>query len=120
MKKFLALAVVALLVVGLVKVVSGKTTEGRARNACENLAAQCESLAKLGGEKLTSEDIDECSRDLASAKDALGDSYNDMTSCMADADSCGEAIGCLAGAAGNVLGDELDGFGRGFDRTFKK
>ena len=120
MKKFLAFAVIALLVVGVVKVVSGKTTEGRARTACENLAAQCESLAKLGGEKLTADDIDDCSKDLARAKDELGEHYAEMTSCMADADSCGEAIGCIAGSAGTVLGDELDGFGRGFDRTFKK
>ena len=120
MKKFLAFAVVALLVVGVVKVVSGKTTEGRAHKACENLAAQCESLVKLGGDKLSSSDIDECSKDLADAKGELGEHYSEMTSCMADADSCGEAIGCIAGVAGNVLGDELEGFGRGFDRTFKK
>ena len=120
MKKLLGFAVVALLVVGVVKVVSGKTTEGRAKSACENLAAQCESLVKLGGDKLTSDDIDECTKDIAEAKDELGDQYAEMTGCMADADSCGEAIGCIAGAAGNVLGDELEGFGRGFERTFEK
>lgn len=120
MKKLVAFAVVALLVVGVVKVVSGKTTEGRAQKACENLISQCESLAKLGGEELSSDDVDECAKDVSDAKDELGDSYGDVTSCMADADSCGEALGCLVGGAGNVIHDELEGFGKGFDRTFKK
>lgn len=120
MKKLVAFAVVALLVVGVVKLVSGKTTEGRARKACENLIAQCESLAKLGGEKLSSDDADECAKDVSDAKDELGSSYDDVTSCMADASSCGEALGCLVGGAGNVINDELEGFGKGFERTFKK
>lgn len=120
MKKLVAFAVVALLVVGIVKVVSGKTAEGRAKKACENLAAQCESLVKLGGEKISASDIDECSDELANAKDEIGDDYAKLTSCMADADSCGEALGCIAGVAGNVIGKEVEGFGRGFDRTFKK
>ncbi len=120
MKKLVAFAVVALLVVGVVKLVSGKTTEGRARKACENLISQCESLAKLGGAKLSSEDVDDCAKDVSDAQDELGDSYGEVTSCMADADSCGEALGCLVGGAGNVIHDELEGFGKGFDRTFKK
>ena len=32
----------------------------------------------------------------------------------------GEALGCLVGGAGNVIHDELEGFGKGFERTFKK
>jgi hypothetical protein len=117
MKKIVALAVVALVVVGIVKVVGARSPEGKARAACENLASQCESLIKLGGEKLSSSDIDDCAKDIAEAKDELGDSYNEVVSCMADADSCGESLGCLTGAVANELEDQLDGFKRGFDRT---
>lgn len=120
MKKLVAFAVAALLVVGVVKVVSGKTPEGRAKKACENLISQCEKIAKIGGDSLTAEDLDECTKDISSAKEELGDSYNDVTSCMADAGSCGEAFGCIVGGAGNAIFDELEGFGKGFDRTFKK
>lgn len=120
MKKLVALGVVALVVVGIVKVVGARSPESKARAACENLASQCETLMKLGGEKLTDDDIAECSKDLATAKDELGDEFGEVTGCMADADSCGEALGCLVGGAANVLEGELDGFARGFERTMKK
>jgi hypothetical protein len=119
MKKLVALGVVALVVVGIVKVVNARSPEGKARAACENLASQCESLMKLGGEKLSSDDIDECSQDLSDARDELGDEFGEVTGCMADADSCGEALGCLVGGAANALEGELDGFARGFERARK-
>lgn len=120
MKKLVAFAVVALLVVGLVKVVRGQSAEGKARAACENLVEQCSGLAAMGGEKFTAKDIDECTHDLSTeGKDALGEQYTPMVSCMADADSCGEAIGCLGGAFANELGEQMRGFGRGFDRMTK-
>jgi hypothetical protein len=117
MKKLVGLVVVALVIVGIVKVVGARSPEGKARAACENMATQCESLIKLGGEKLSSSDIDDCANDIADAKDQLGDDYNKVVACMADADSCGESLGCLTGAVANELEDQLDGFKRGFDRT---
>jgi hypothetical protein len=120
MKKLIAFAVVALLVVGLVKVVRGQSAEGQARTACENLIEQCGGLAALGGEKFTAKDVDDCTHDFATkGKDALGDQYQPMVTCIADADTCGEAIGCLGGAFANEIGKEMDGFGRGFDRMTK-
>ncbi len=117
MKKVVGLAVVALIVIGVVKVVGARSPEGKARAACENLASQCESLMKLGGEKLTASDIDECTSDIAEAKKQVGDDYTEMVECMAEADSCGESLGCLTGVVANELEHQLDGFKRGFDRT---
>lgn len=120
MKKLLGVAVVALLVVGVVKIVHSQSAEGRARAACANLAKQCGSLAELGGEKITSGDIDECASDFASdGKKALGDQFAPMVECMADADSCGEAIGCIGGAAANEIDKQLDGMGKGFEKMSK-
>jgi len=120
MKKLVALGVVALVVVGIVKVVGARSPEGRARNACENIMEKCEGLAKLGGSKgFTSKDTEECTSDLAGAKDQLGDSYNEMMSCVSDADSCGEVLGCMGGAFMNEIGDQLDGADKGFERMMK-
>lgn len=120
MKKLLALGVVALVVVGIVKLVGAHTTEGKARRACENVVSQCESLARLGGEKLDSSDLDECASDLADEKSRLGESYDDMVDCVIEADSCGEVIGCVGGAFINEIGDELKGMGKGFEKMTRK
>lgn len=121
MKKLVALAVVALVVVGIVKVVGARSPEGKARTACENIMEKCDGLARLGGAKhgLTAKDADDCTKDLAGAKDQLGDSYNEMMSCVADADSCGEVLGCMGGAFVNEIGDQLDGMEDGFERMVK-
>jgi hypothetical protein len=106
MKKLVALVVVALVVVGIVKVVSARSPEAKAERACENLIEQCGSFAALAGEKLTSSDADECADGLADeGQKALGDRYEPMMTCMADANSCGEALGCLTGAFAGELGE---------------
>lgn len=120
MKKLVAVGVVALIVVGIVKFVGARTTEGKAQRACENIVEQCGSLARMGGEKLDKDDIAECASDLAKEKTGeLGGSYDDMVDCVIDADSCGEVLGCVGGAFVNEIGDELDGIGEGFERMTK-
>jgi hypothetical protein len=115
------LAVVVLVVAGLVKLVSGGggNTHTQAHKACENLAKQCSGLVRLGGERLTANDVDQCTKDISNEANTLGDQYKPLVTCMADADSCGETLGCIGGAVMNEVGKELQGLDRGFRRMTK-
>jgi len=115
MKKLVGLAVVVLLVVGVVKVVSSHTTHGKARAACENIVDRCGVLMN----DVSSSDIDECASDLADAAPELGDRYEPLVSCMAEADTCGEVVGCASGVLADELEKQVHGFGRGFERMNK-
>ena len=76
-------------------------------------AEACERLDTLCGKKV---DVGECREALDEASDIVGDKVMDKaTDCMSSADSCMEAVGCLAGASTHALDD----FSRGFDRAAK-
>jgi hypothetical protein len=118
MKKLVGLAVVALLVVGVVKVVHGRSPEAKANRVCEKIVDLCGDFAD---QKLTKADIDECTADMAKGPKEIGEKpYDEFVSCTLDADNCGEVIGCAAGAAVNGFGEQLKGFGHGFGKMIKK
>ena len=72
--------------------------------------AACERLNDLCGKRV---DVGECREALDEAGDIVGDKVMDKAvDCMESADSCMEAVGCMAGAGTHALDD----FERGFDR----
>jgi len=116
MKKLLGLVVVAAVVYGGYRVIAGPSQHGRARAACSNIIEMCSN-----GEG-TQKDVAECTADLTSSdlsggKKAAADK---IISCSADANSCGEIVGCFAGASVSELGKNLDAFTKGFDRGFDR
>jgi len=73
----------------------------------------CDRLNTLCGKRV---DVGECREDMSEAKDIVGEKALDAaTDCMTSADSCMEAVGCLAGGATHALDD----FERGFERSKK-
>lgn len=71
----------------------------------------CERLDTLCGKKV---DIGECRQAFDEAEDIVGEKVmNKAVDCMSSADSCMEAVGCLAGASTHALEDLEKGFERG-------
>lgn len=100
MKKLLAVLVVAGLGTAVYAKVIRSSPEKR---ACKQLDSLC------GGDV----DIKECTEAFDEAAKIVGDKVVDKaTDCMANANSCVEAAGCIAGAGTHALDD----FERGFDR----
>jgi hypothetical protein len=97
------LVVVAVLGLGAVvyaKVIRSSPTE----EACERLDTLC-------GKKV---DIGECREAMEEAEAIVGDKVMEKaTDCMSSADSCMEAVGCMAGATKHVMDD----FEKGFERS---
>jgi hypothetical protein len=88
-----------------------KPGSGSERAFCANLGKQCVP------DDFTSKDIDDCSHDLPKIKPQLGDDYGKLLTCGAEAKTCAEAIGCLAGAAESFGVDALEQFDRGYRKT---
>jgi len=77
------------------------------RRVCSRMASLCDSK----------DEADQCQRDIAEfRKMASDDDVAKLTSCVAESQSCGEVVGCTAGAYGKVgvraLGDVFKGLGR--------
>jgi len=101
MKKLLAVAVV----LGLGAVVYAKVI----RSSPETRA--CERINSLCGQKV---EVGECREAFDEAEKILGEKVVDRaTDCMDDADTCMEAVGCMAGATTHALED----FEKGFERS---
>jgi len=103
MKKLLVVA--AFLGLGAVvyaKVIRSSPTE----QACERLDTLCGKKVNVG----------ECHKAIDEAKDIVGEKVLEKaTDCMSSADSCMEAVGCMAGATTHAMDD----FKRGFERSAK-
>jgi hypothetical protein len=84
----------------------------RARQACDNVATQCEDFARMQGGTVHRERVGECATSLEGELARNSEAYDRLTNCMAAARSCGEVLGCGAGARLR----ELDGFGAGVER----
>ncbi len=96
------------LTIAALSLVMGAGCGGRAKQACDR-------LEKLCGE---TDEAKSCSRDLPELKDQLGaDNYDRMLTCTADANSCPEALGCLAGGVGNMLDKWGDQFEHGLSKV---
>ena len=73
--------------------------------------AACERLNDLCGKRV---DVGECREALDEAADYVGDKVMDKAvDCMETANSCMEAVGCMAGASTYALDDLERGFERG-------
>jgi hypothetical protein len=91
MKKLLGLAVVVLIVVGVVKLASGRSDEAKATMVCEQIVELCGSAMRREGIDISKSDIDECAADVAKeAPRDLGSSYEPFVDCVEDADTRGE------------------------------
>jgi len=110
MKTLFALAAVAGLCWGGYKVLGGPSHAQRAAKACSNLADLCTDGT------FTRHDVDECTADLNGTSTHHELEIDKFVDCAADATSCPEIIGCVAGAANDP---ELRDFGKGFDRSRK-
>jgi hypothetical protein len=107
MKKFVSLLLVMGLLAGAVFVYFTfiKTPEIR---GCEKLSRLC------GGDKPNPDQIKECVEQMRNLKEAGGpDALTQPLKCIDEATSCGEAVGCAAGAYGRagtkILQDALKG-----------
>ena len=77
-------------------------------------AAACERLNDLCGKRMDAADVGECKEALDEAGDIVGDKVMDKAvDCMQSADSCMEAVGCMAGAGTHALDELEQGFERG-------
>jgi hypothetical protein len=75
-------------------------------------------MAELCGQKSDNAD---CERDLGElAKSASPDSMARLSTCVADANTCAAATGCLVGAGMSTLGDAFQQFMKGFSNTVGK
>ena len=101
MSKLLVLAAV----LGLGAVVYAKVIRSTpAESACERLDTLC------GGEV----DIGECREAFDEAEKVVGEKVIDKaTDCIDGADTCMEAVGCMAGAGSHVIEELEQGFERG-------
>src|SRR5688572_1357649 len=98
-------AVVVLVLIGLYSLFGGKSQKAKARSACENVAEVC---GKSFGLKTKTSDVDRCTTELATdGPRQLKDHYDATVSCLSDADSCGEVVGCMSGAMVDRLGNEI-------------
>lgn len=101
MKQLLVVAAV----LGLGALVYAKVIRSSpSEQACDRLATLCGKSVEVG----------ECRDALDEAEDVVGEKVIEKaTDCMASADSCMEAVGCVAGASTHALDD----FARGFERS---
>jgi hypothetical protein len=79
----------------------GASTESKAKRACERIDTMCGEL------------IDDCSQALANADPKV-------SSCVLDAKSCPEVLGCVMGELQRELDPGFDQWEHDFDRGFKK
>lgn len=75
--------------------------------------AACERLNDLCGKRMDVTDVGECREALDEAADIFGDKAMDKAvDCMETADSCMEAVGCMAGAGTHALHELQQGYER--------
>jgi hypothetical protein len=91
------------LIVALASLILGcsASTESKARGACERIHSMCGEL------------IDDCSHALETADPKV-------SSCVLDAKSCPEVLGCVMGEVQRELDPVFDQWEHDFDRGFKK
>ena len=113
MKKLIGLIAIAGLCWGGYKVFGSPSKAQRAAKACSNIAEMC-----ADGD-FTKHDVEECTSGLQETPPAdIAKEVDKAITCTADANSCGEIVGCLAGA-GTGLDNDLRDFAKGFDRARK-
>lgn len=109
MKKVLAVTLVLGLVGGGIAYAVMRTPE---RSACMRVADLC------GAKDGTKDDLDRCVADIEQWRKVAGDEPVDKgMKCVAEAKTCGEAVGCTAGAGikgvQGVINDFFKGIGKG-------
>jgi hypothetical protein len=83
-------------------------------------AAFCMRVDKLCGAELTAKELGECRGDMTELKKPLGKHYDKLLSCGIEAKSCGEVLGCGAGAieiVGEQVGEQVEA---GYDKMLSK
>jgi hypothetical protein len=82
------------------------------QRACSKMASLCDMKA---------DEVKKCEADLTEMSKALGsDVRSKATTCVADAKTCPEAVGCYAGAGMSALGDALNQFMKGLGQGLRK
>jgi hypothetical protein len=109
MKKIVA--VVGFLAIGGVAVAGYAYIRSPERSACLHMAELC---GEKGG---TKDDLDRCVDDVKQLRKIGGDEAVDKgIQCVNDSKTCGEAVGCVAGAgmkgAQGVVNEFFKGFGK--------
>lgn len=109
MKKAVIAVVLLSVIAGVVFSVAYLRNPNRA--ACIRVAELC------GGQGGSKEQLDQCTDQIVQWRKVAGDAPVDKgITCVDEAKSCGEAMGCVAGAGisgvKNVVDDFLKGFGK--------
>jgi hypothetical protein len=79
----------------------------------------CTRMAQLCGDKANQ--IDKCESDMKDLRKSLGDEVaRKFDSCVADANSCPEAAGCMLGAGASGVGDAMNKFIQGVGKGITK
>jgi hypothetical protein len=99
--------VIAVLVVGVVKLFAGPMSSHRA----------CEKISDLCGVSMSSSDLDECASDIKELPDSVS---GKVTECVVEATSCADAVGCAMGVAHTAIEKELHKLDNGFERGRRK
>jgi hypothetical protein len=107
MKKLLAVTLVGAAVVGGVVVASG------ASKAATPEGKLCVRMADLCGSEPSVKDLDQCVDGMKKLRKMSGDAaFERSEKCVAEANSCAAASGCMMGGAGvGTLGQMMKGFG---------
>jgi hypothetical protein len=112
MKK--ALAVILVLGIGGAGVAAFAYMRNPGRSACVRVADLCGE--KNGGK----EELDKCTDDIDQWRKVAGDAPVDKgIQCVDEAKTCGEAMGCVAGAGVKGFQNAVDDFMKGFGKGLK-
>jgi hypothetical protein len=97
MKQLGAIALVALGILAAVKLGGCQRSEAqKARVVCEQLVELCGPELEREGVSLRDYDVDDCAASVREDAPKFGKAYDPFVDCVADADSCGEVLGCVA------------------------
>ena len=107
MKKLFGVVVIAVLVIGAVKLFAGPSKQGRA----------CARISDLCGVEMSARDVDECASDLQELPDSVS---GKVAECVVEATSCADAVGCAMGVADTAIEHEMKKLDNGFERGRRK
>ena len=80
----------------------------------------CVKMGQLCGAEGSYQDLDVCVKQVEELRKVVGDEPIDKAaSCVAEANSCIEGTGCIAGAGYSALPSMMKDFAKGFDRANK-
>jgi hypothetical protein len=111
MKTLVILVLLAGVGYGAYKLTIGRPAEKRA----------CAHLVDLCGDDHSDKDVADCEQTFADLRKIGGDdSVDKPAQCLADAKTCGEGVGCVAGAMGRAGINFGSDFFKGLDHSLSK